>query len=49
MIKIRLGDVFQGFDDAELIELMEFDETDKKELKEISRKGELNDYKQNQV
>lgn len=48
MIKrVRLGDVFGGFDDAELIELIEFEETEEK--KNVNNRGKQNDYKQNQV
>lgn len=47
MIKrIRLGDVFVGFDDAEVIELEEKEET---KLPEQSERGKGNDYKQNQI
>ena len=40
MIKIRIGDVFSGFDDAEVVEIEETEEN------EVYKKGELNDYKQ---
>ena len=46
MIKIRMGDIFGGFDDAEVIELVELEE---KNEKDNFDKGILNDYKQNQV
>lgn len=46
MIKIRMGDIFGEFDDAEIIELIELE---KKNEKDNFDKGKLNDYKQNQV
>lgn len=43
MIKTRMGDVFYGFDDAEIIELEESEEDN------IDKERKLNDYKQNQI
>lgn len=44
MIKTRMGDIFKGFDDAEIIELEESEEEDN-----VDKERKLNDYKQNQV
>ena len=47
MIKVRMGDIFGGFDDAEVIELNE-DDGHSEDFSELE-KDRLNDYKQDKV
>ena len=45
IIKVTMGELFGGFDDAEVVELKTTNENEE----DVLNKGKLNDYKQNQV